>query len=64
MESSLRSLGTDYIDIYQVHWPDLHTAPEETAGALEELVAAGRAATLVCPTMTLTRCTRLAASDG
>ena len=42
MESSLRSLGTDYIDIYQVHWPDLHTAPEETAGALEELVAAGK----------------------
>jgi aryl-alcohol dehydrogenase-like predicted oxidoreductase len=42
VESSLRSLGTDYIDIYQVHWPDLHTAPEETAGTLEEVVAEGK----------------------
>jgi aryl-alcohol dehydrogenase-like predicted oxidoreductase len=42
VESSLRSLGTEYIDIYQVHWPDLHTPPEETAGALEELVAEGK----------------------
>jgi aryl-alcohol dehydrogenase-like predicted oxidoreductase len=42
VESSLRSLGTDYIDIYHVHWPDLHTPPEETAGALEELVAEGK----------------------
>jgi aryl-alcohol dehydrogenase-like predicted oxidoreductase len=40
--SSLRHLGTDYIDIYQVHWPDLHTPPEETAEALEELVAEGK----------------------
>jgi aryl-alcohol dehydrogenase-like predicted oxidoreductase len=39
--SRLRSLGTDYIDTYQVHWPDLHTAHEETAGALEELAAEG-----------------------
>jgi aryl-alcohol dehydrogenase-like predicted oxidoreductase len=42
VESSLRNLSTDYIDIYQVHWPDLHTPPEETAGALEELVAEGK----------------------
>jgi hypothetical protein len=42
VESSLRSLGTDYIDIYQVHWPDLHTPPEETAAALEELVGEGK----------------------
>ena len=39
VESSLRHLGTDYIDLYQVHWPDPHTPPEETAGALEELIA-------------------------
>jgi aryl-alcohol dehydrogenase-like predicted oxidoreductase len=42
VHSSLRSLGTDYIDLYQVHWPDLHTPPAETAGALEELVAEGK----------------------
>jgi aryl-alcohol dehydrogenase-like predicted oxidoreductase len=42
VESSLRNLGTDYIDLYQVHWPDLHTPPEETADALEKLVAAGK----------------------
>jgi aryl-alcohol dehydrogenase-like predicted oxidoreductase len=42
VESSLRHLSTDYIDIYQVHWPDLHTPPEETAAALEELVAEGK----------------------
>ncbi len=42
VESSLRNLQTDYIDICQVHWPDLHTPPEETAGALEELVAGGK----------------------
>jgi aryl-alcohol dehydrogenase-like predicted oxidoreductase len=42
VESSLRNLRTDYIDIYQVHWPDLHTPPEETAQALEELVAEGK----------------------
>jgi len=42
VESSLRHLDTDYIDIYQVHWPDLHTPPQETAEALAELVANGK----------------------
>jgi aryl-alcohol dehydrogenase-like predicted oxidoreductase len=42
VEASLRSLGTDYIDLYQIHWPDLHTPPEETAGALEDLVRQGK----------------------
>ncbi len=42
VESSLRNLGTDHIDLYQVHWPDLHTPAEETAGALEDLVREGK----------------------
>ncbi len=42
VESSLRDLGTDYIDLYQVHWPDPHTPAEETAEALQELVDAGK----------------------
>jgi aryl-alcohol dehydrogenase-like predicted oxidoreductase len=42
VESSLRNLGTDYIDLYQLHWPDLHTAPQETAEALEKLRADGK----------------------
>lgn len=42
VESSLRSLGTDYIDVYQIHWPDNQTPPEETAAALEDLVREGK----------------------
>jgi aryl-alcohol dehydrogenase-like predicted oxidoreductase len=42
VESSLRNLGTDYIDVYQVHWPDLRTPAEETAQVLEDLVRAGK----------------------
>jgi hypothetical protein len=41
-ESSLRSLGTDYIDIYQVHWPDPRTPAEETAEVLDALVREGK----------------------
>jgi aryl-alcohol dehydrogenase-like predicted oxidoreductase len=42
VEASLRSLGTEYIDLYQVHWPDPRTPPEETAAALEDLVRQGK----------------------
>lgn len=42
VESSLRALGVDYIDIYLVHWPDPTTPPEVTGGALAELVSEGK----------------------
>ena len=42
VEESLRNLRTDYIDLYQVHWPDLLTPAEETAGVLSDLVAEGK----------------------
>jgi len=42
VDESLRALGVDHIDIYQVHWPDLEVPFAETAGALQELVDAGK----------------------
>jgi aryl-alcohol dehydrogenase-like predicted oxidoreductase len=42
VDDSLRALATDYIDLLQVHWPDPKTPFSETAGALAELVAAGK----------------------
>jgi aryl-alcohol dehydrogenase-like predicted oxidoreductase len=42
VESSLRRLRTDWIDLYQMHWPDPHTPIEETLAALDDLVHAGK----------------------
>jgi len=42
VEQSLRHLRTEYLDLYQVHWPDPHTPLQETAAALAELVAEGK----------------------
>jgi len=42
VESSLRRLRTDWIDLYQLHWPDPATPIEETLAALDELVRAGK----------------------
>ena len=42
VENSLRRLGTDYIDLYQIHRPEADTDIDETLGALTDLVRAGK----------------------
>ena len=42
VENSLRRLGTDWIDLYQVHRPEIDTDIDETLGALTDLVRAGK----------------------
>jgi len=41
-EASLKRLNTDYIDLYQIHFPDAETPQEETLSALNDLVRAGK----------------------
>jgi aryl-alcohol dehydrogenase-like predicted oxidoreductase len=41
VQDSLRRLRTDYIDIYQIHWPDLAVPIEETARAMQGLLQEG-----------------------
>jgi aryl-alcohol dehydrogenase (NADP+) len=42
LDASLRRLGTDYIDLYQLHGPDPGTPIEETLAALDDLVRSGK----------------------
>jgi aryl-alcohol dehydrogenase-like predicted oxidoreductase len=42
VEHSLRALGVDYIDLYQVHWPDPHISFAQTAEALQAMVDEGK----------------------
>ncbi len=42
IEDSLRRLQTDYIDLYQTHWPHYDTPQEETLRALDDLIKAGK----------------------
>jgi aryl-alcohol dehydrogenase-like predicted oxidoreductase len=48
VEASLSRLGTDYIDLYQMHEPDPGTPIAETLSALDELVRAGKVRYLGC----------------
>ena len=47
-EASLRRLGTDHIDLYQIHMQDLDTPEEETLRALDDLVRSGKVLYLGC----------------
>jgi aryl-alcohol dehydrogenase-like predicted oxidoreductase len=42
VEDSLRRMNTDYIDLYQTHWPDEDTPLDETLRALDDLVRQGK----------------------
>ncbi|MEP0201657.1 MAG: aldo/keto reductase [Halioglobus sp.] len=48
VEASLKRLQTDYIDLYQTHWPDHDMRYEETMLALDELVVSGKVRILGC----------------
>ena len=41
-EDSLRRLGTDYIDLYQIHWPDTTTPIQESMEAVSKLIKDGK----------------------
>jgi aryl-alcohol dehydrogenase-like predicted oxidoreductase len=65
-EDSLRRLGTDYIDLYQLHYPDDTVPIADTLGALRELVAAGKVREIGCSNFTVEqlREAKVAAGDG
>jgi aryl-alcohol dehydrogenase-like predicted oxidoreductase len=48
VDASLRRLGTDYIDLYQTHWPDPNVPIEATLEALDRLVEEGKVRAIGC----------------
>jgi len=46
VEQSLRRLGTDYIDLYQTHWPDPETPSADVLTTFDELVTSGKVRTV------------------
>ena len=48
VEASLKRLHTDYIDLYQMHWPDPTTPIEETLRALDDIVKSGKVRYIGC----------------
>ncbi len=48
VENSLRRLGTDYMDLYQIHFWDANTPIQETLGALNDLISQGKVRYIGC----------------
>ena len=48
VDDSLRRLQTDYLDLYQTHWPHYDTPQEETLRALDDLIRAGKVRYIGC----------------
>lgn len=64
VEDSLTRLGTDRIDLYQLHFPDPKTPIEETIGALVELVAEGKIREFGCSNFTVAMLEEAAATPA
>jgi aryl-alcohol dehydrogenase-like predicted oxidoreductase len=67
VEGSLQKLQTDYIDLYQTHWPDHGTPYEEILAALDELVQSGKVRIVGCSNETswgLTKSSMVAEMHG
>ena len=65
-EDSLKRLGTDYIDLYQLHYPDPEVPIADTIGALQELIAQGKVREIGCSNFTAQqlREAKVAAGNG
>src|SRR6185503_353728 len=48
IDASLRRLGTDHVDLYQLHHPDPRTPMDETLRAMDDVVRAGKARYIGC----------------
>jgi aryl-alcohol dehydrogenase-like predicted oxidoreductase len=66
LEDSLRRLGTDHIDLYQLHLPDKNTPIADTLGTLAELVAEGKVREFGCSNFdgVMLEEARVAVTDG
>jgi aryl-alcohol dehydrogenase-like predicted oxidoreductase len=67
VEDSLRRLGTDRIDLYQVHFPDPAVAVEETLEVMDEMVRAGKVREVGCCNFSgeqLTEAAQIASAGG
>jgi aryl-alcohol dehydrogenase-like predicted oxidoreductase len=64
LEASLRRLQTDWIDLYQLHFPDPDTPIEDTLGVLAELVEAGKVREFGMCNVTAEHVDATAATDG
>jgi aryl-alcohol dehydrogenase-like predicted oxidoreductase len=65
-EDSLARLGTDYLDLYQLHYPDATVPIADTLGALHELIAEGKVREIGCSNFNVEqlRAAKTAAGDG
>ncbi|WP_425231044.1 aldo/keto reductase [Sphingomonas sp.] len=61
LDASLKRLGVDHVDLYQVHRPDILTHPEELAATLDAMVASGKVRSVGVSNMTRHQTTALAA---